>query len=222
MSVSLTIVGAAAVLIGVAVYLTRRAQQQRSVALQEMAERLGWGFHEQAALSSVPDLKRFELFRQGSHRKLRDLLTSPAGDPRAVVFDFSYRISSGKSSHTVSQTVFYATSDKLRLPSFSLRPEKFLHRVGSFLGYQDIDLERRPEFSRMFLLRGDNEGSVRVAFTDAVVDLLERRPGMCAAGDGGELLFWRPGALAKPEEVRALIENGFELSNRFAGDRQNA
>jgi hypothetical protein len=206
-----------AVFAGGAVILVRRAAAERAAALRDTAARLGWGFREEVPFQMIPDLDRFELFRPGQSKKLRNLLTSPAGDPRAVLFEYSYTTSSGKSQQTHRQTVFYATSDELRLPSFSLRPENFLHRIGGAFGYQDIDLEGRPEFSRMFLLRGEDEAGVRVAFSGAVAEFFERRAGMCAAGAAHEVLFWRPGRVAKPEELELLIGDGFELARRFVG-----
>lgn len=199
--------------------LTRRATAARVAGLRETATRLGWGFREEVPFDMVPDLDRFELFGTGHSKKLRNLMTSPAGDPRGVLFEYSYTVSSGKSQQTHRQTVFYATSDALRLPSFSLRPENFLHRIAGAFGYQDIDLEGRPEFSRMFLLRGEDEAEVRAAFTDVVAEFFEARSGMCAAGAGHEVLFWRPGRLAKAEQLEELIGDGFELANRFIGPR---
>jgi len=85
------------------------------------------------------------------------------------------------------------------------------------VGYQDIDFAQREEFSRLYLLRGEDEAAVRAAFhSDALLLFLERRPGMCAAGLGHELLFWRPGRLATPDEVEQLIQEGMELAERFA------
>jgi hypothetical protein len=193
----------------------RRAAAARVVALRDVAARLGWGFHEEVLFSLIPNLDRFELFRIGRRKKLRNLMTSPAGDPRAVLFEYSYTTSHGKSQQTFRQTIFFATSDTLHLPSFSLRPENFLHRIAGAFGYHDIDLATRPEFSRMFVLRGEDEPRVRATFTDPVAEFLEAHGGMCVAGEGRELLYWRPGRLAKPEELDSLIGDGFELTGRF-------
>lgn len=206
--------------IGVAVSIVshvQRAERERSAALREAAARAGWGYRPEVKFDDVPKLDRFELFRQGRNRKLRHLLTSPAGEVRAVLFDYAYTTGGGNSQATHRQTVFYAVADGLRLPSFSLRPEHFFHKIGAKLGMQDIDLERRPEFSRMFLLRGEDESAVRDAFTETVAEFFERRPHTCAAGLGRELLFWKPSRLVKPEELEAFIEEGMALAGRFSG-----
>ena len=206
-------------LIGLVVVVIRRtnqAAQARVAALQDVADRLSWRFGEEVAFNAIPNLDRFELFRQGSSRRLKNLMTSPPGDPRAVLFDYSYVISTGKSQHTHSQTVFYATGERLALPSFSVRPENFFHRVGRMFGYQDIDIDRRPTFSEQFLLRGTDEAAVRAVFSDDVAAFFEARPGVCAAATGRELLYWRPGRLATPADIDPFIAEGFELAELFA------
>jgi hypothetical protein len=211
---------AASLAVGILVVTAKRREQQRTESVRAVAERLGWGFLEDVPFKSIPDLDRFELFRSGHSKKLKNLMTSPAGGRRAVVFEYAYTTGAGQSQSTHRQTVFYATSDSLDLPSFSLRPEHFFHRVAGAFGYQDIDIERRPEFSRLFLLRGEDEGRVRGMFSDAVAEFFERRPRTCAAGMGRELLHWRTGGRLSAEELERLITDGFGLATLFeAGPR---
>ena len=194
-----------------------RRQRERVEAFQQLAARLGWTYLEQVDFGAIPDLDRFELFDSGRAKRLGNLLTSPAGERRAILFDYRYTTGSGKSSHTHHQTVFYATSDGLDLPTFSLRPENFLHRFAQRFGYQDLDFSERPEFSRMFLLRGEDEAGLRTSFNDAVLRFFEERPGTCAAAIGDELLLWKPGKYATPEEAERLIREGDALALRFLG-----
>jgi hypothetical protein len=202
-------------LVGGIAWLTRRAQQDRIDGLRAAARRLGWGFRDEVPFEAIPDLERFELFRQGRAKKLTNLMTSPGGDPRAVVFDYTYTTGGGKSQQTHRQTVIYAVSDQLRLPTFSLRPQHFLHTIGKAFGYQDIDIEHRPTFSEMFLLRGDNEAAVRAAFNERATEFFEQRRGVCAAGTGRELLYWRAGKRAHPDEIETLMTEGLELARRM-------
>jgi hypothetical protein len=202
-----------------AVLHAKRSAQQRTEDILALAERLGWGYREDVKFEDIPKLDRFELFRQGRDRKLRHLLTSPPGEVRAVLFEYAYTTGAGNSQATYRQTVFYAVADGIDVPTFSLRPEHFFHRIGAMFGMQDINLERRPEFSRMFVLRGEDEARVRAAFTDAVAEFFERKAGTCAAGIGRELLFWKPNRVAKAAELPAFIDEGLELAARFRDDR---
>lgn len=218
MATLIAIVAGAGV-IGAFAWALHRAERSRVESLREAAARLGWGFREAVPFETIPDLTRFELFDQGRRRRLANLLTSPAGDVRAVVFDYTYVTGGGKSQQTHRQTVFYATSDALALPGFSLRPQHFLHSIGKAFGYQDIDLEAWPTFSEMFVLRGGDEAAVRAAFTGRVVEFFELRRGVCAAGAGHELLHWRAGRRVAAAELESFIATGYELAQRFSDAR---
>jgi hypothetical protein len=211
---TLLVLASGCLAVGVTV-LVRNRTVRRAHALRAFAEGLGWSFVEEVPFDAVPDLDRFELFSSGRSKKLRNLLASPPGATRALVFDYRYVTGGGKSRRTHQQTVFYATREELDLPAFSLRPEHLLHRFASLLGYQDIDFPRRPEFSMRFLLRGEDEPRIRAAFGEGVLRFFEERLRTCAGGSGSELLFWRPGSFATPEEVEQLIEDGEQLAARF-------
>jgi hypothetical protein len=112
--------------------------------------------------------------------------------------------------------VLYAVSDHLRLPTFSLRPQHFLHTIGKAFGYQDIDIEHRPTFSEMFLLRGDNEASVRAAFTSARSSSSSSAAACAPPARARELLYWRAGKRVHPDEIETLMNEGLELARRMA------
>jgi hypothetical protein len=211
-------IGAGGVLVA-AVAAVYRTEKQRTAAMQAMAARLGWTYRGEVSFETIGDLDRFELFTQGRRRKLANLVTSPAGDPRALLFDFSYTTGGGKTQSTHHQTVFYAVSDALQLPAFSLRPQHFFHSIAKAFGYQDIDLTSQPRFSEMFVLRGEDEAAVRAVFGDAVADFFESHEDVCAAATGQELLYWRAGRRAGADEIESFVKDGLELVERFSGER---
>jgi hypothetical protein len=207
-------IGAGGVMIAV-VMMVHRANDGRTEAIRATAARMGWMYRDAVPFDTIPKLDRFELFTQGRSRKLTNLMTSPAGDPRAVLFDYTYTTGGGKSQSTHRQTVFYGVSDTMDVPTFSLRPQSFFHTIAKAFGYQDIDLERRPVFSDMFLLRGDDEGRVRDAFSGAVAEFFEMHSGVCAAGVGREVLYWRPGKRVGGDDIESFVNEGMELAGRF-------
>jgi hypothetical protein len=95
---------------------------------------------------------------------------------KAAVFDYIYVTGSGKSQQTHYQTVVYLEPVNLALPMFSLRPETLFHRMLSAFGYQDIDFGQRPEFSKQYILRGQNELAIRQTFNDRVLSFFR---GLC-------------------------------------------
>ncbi|MCK4820866.1 hypothetical protein KA005_34185, partial [bacterium] len=129
-------------------------------------------------------------------------------DGRITIFDYKYTVGSGKSSHTYKQTVVYFQSDDLALPDFALRPERIFHKIGSVFGYQDIDFETSPEFSRHYLLRGVNETAIRNLFGMDVLAYFEREKSkkMCVEGNDKHLIYYKSGKLIKPEDIRIELE----------------
>jgi hypothetical protein len=196
--------------------MSRRSEARRTEEMRAVAERLGWTYRAEVAFDTIPDLDRFELFTQGRGRKLTNVMTSPGGDPRAVLFDYAYVTGGGNSQATHRQTVLYAVGDTLRLPKFSLRPQRFFHALAKAFGYQDIDLERHAAFSGMFLLRGEDVDAVRTAFGDPAVAFFERHEGVCAAGAGRELLFWKPGKRVADMDVERFVQEGLDAARLFS------
>lgn len=209
--------GIGAFVVGIVV-MSQRAAKERTESLRAAALKLGWGFRDDVPFDTIPDLDRFELFKQGHSRKLTSLMTSPAGDSRAVVFDYRYTTGGGKSQSTHRQTVFYGVSDGLSLPSFSLRPQNFFHTIAKGFGYQDIDIAERPLFSDMFVLRGRDVTAVRDMISGVVAEFFEMRSGVCASGSTHEVLFWRPGKRVEAGTLAPFIEEGFALVQTLVGN----
>ena len=118
------------------------------------------------------------------------------------------------------QSVICFQSPQLNLPKFQLRPEHFFDKIGSKLGYQDIDFESHPtavEFSKKYLLRGKDEQTIRALFTDAVLTFFAAHPDkVCVEGSDDQLIWYQPGKIIEPEDIPAFMKEGFEVFRVFA------
>ena len=132
-------------------------------------------------------------------------------------FDYSYVTGGGRSRQTHRQTVATMSLPALALPGFELRPENIFHKIGSALGFQDIDFPEAPVFSKAFLLRGAEEAAIRSAFRSGVLSFFERHQGTSAEGRGRNLVYYRASRTLKPAEVRAFLNDGRELARLFVG-----
>jgi len=101
------------------------------------------------------------------------------------------------------------------LPSFSLRPENAFHKFISALGYQDIDFGNRPEFSKLYLLRGPAEQAIRNTFNDAAFGFYEMNRGTCTDGGGNQLFVFRQAHRVAPLEAQAFINWAVGVKNLF-------
>lgn len=146
-------------------------------------------------------LKGFELFKYGNG-KIRNLCQQKSSslDTEINVFDYSYAISTGKSSVKYDQTVFFVNSKKLGLPQFYMKPEHMGHRIAAFLGWEDIDFEKYPSFSEKYHLSGENEDFIRHAFNDYVLKFFSTTSGWTIEAVNYYLIFYSHNTLV-PENV---------------------
>ncbi len=216
----------------------RKLGEQRTKKFTDFAEQMGMEFSVEDEWDIGESLSAFDLFSQ-SGVKITNVLH---GDSEQLGYgeDFEVRIlehiySSGES--TISQTVICFRSPQLSLPDFSMRPEHFFHKIGSVLGYQDIDFESHPtavEFSKKYLLRGKDEQTIRALFTDKVLTFFAAHPDVgnghlpfwhwsqyevCVEGSGDQLILYRAGIGIKPEDIPAFMKEGFEVFRLFTQER---
>jgi hypothetical protein len=202
--------------IGLAVFLViynKRKERERTQALQQLAATLGWSFAADAPLTQIAWLDRFTLFSQGRSRQIRNFMYGQAQGVKAAVFDYIYVTGSGKSQQTHYQTVVYLEPVNLALPMFSLRPETLFHRMLSAFGYQDIDFGQRPEFSKQYILRGQNELAIRQTFNDRVLSFFEGYDGTCVDAGGNQLFIYRAGQRFQPPEIEGYVGLGLQVMN---------
>ena len=211
-------VGLLLLAMGVVGYLAYRADRNRSEGMRRAAEEMGFEYAATAspgrrAPGPVPG---FHLFAQGRRPDVRNVLRGRAGGLEVSVFDYAYVTGSGKSRHTWRQTVLAFEFDDPDLPGFSLRPERWFHKVGQWLGYKDIDFDAHPKFSKQYLLRsGEREDDVRALFTDRVLEYYEAHPNVCTEASGHRLVYYRAQKRIGPAEVREFLEEGFRVLALF-------
>jgi hypothetical protein len=215
-SFPLLFIAVVVVLMVVVAVLSIRADRKRSEGLRRVADEMGFEFHPDPGEGILARYPGFHLFSQGRSRDVRNLLRGQAGGLEVSIFDYAYVTGGGKSRHTWRQSVLAFEFADADLPGFSLRPEQWFHKVGQWLGYQDIDFESHPTFSRKYLLRnGEREEAVRALFADRVLEYYEAHPNVCTEGCGGRLVYYRAQQQIGPADVRPFLEEGFEVLALF-------
>ena len=131
-----------------------------------------------------------------------------------------YMVASGQ--HADHQTVICFQSPQLNLPRFQLGPEGWGHKIGSKLGYQDIDFESHLTavgFSKKYLLRGKDEQKIRALFTDEVLAFFAGQDNVYVEGFSSHLCFYRASKLIEPEDIPAFMKEGFEVFRLFTSSQ---
>ena len=191
--------------VGGGIYYSQLLERRRTAALADVALRLGFNFLTGIPEQQLEALGTFQLFKRGHGKRARNLMRGKSGDAEVVVMDYQYTTGGGKDSHTFRQTVAIYPGAGRTLPELTLAPEHFWHRIGSLLGYQDINFEASPEFSKHYLLRGPDETAIRAAFGAEALGFFAQNLGWSVEAHGGALAVYRSGKRCKPEEFQPFV-----------------
>jgi hypothetical protein len=198
-----------------AIFVSRVRRRKRTEAFEQIAAELGLEFAPEVGESYIAGLDHFELFSKGRSKKVSNLLHGTSHDRSLAIFDYRYTIGRGKQTRTLHTTVMQVQFDGPALPHFWLRAESVWDKIASKFGSHDIDFDTHPQFSRKYLLRGDNEVAVRAVFTPTVLEYFEAHPGLNIEAWGQSLLFYRLGKHVKPDEVNDFLADGLSLLGLF-------
>ncbi|HPS77932.1 MAG TPA: hypothetical protein PLS53_07245 [Thermoanaerobaculaceae bacterium] len=204
--VILAILGFAA-LLGMIWAVSLMLERKRREELAARALEMGLHFAGDAP-GFVEAAPPFKLFGRGRGRKARNVLTGSQSGVEIALADYQYTTSSGKNSHTHRQTICLLTARGTALPQSFLRREgAVLDAIGQKLGGQDIDFPEDPDFSKAFVLQGENPEVTRRLFGAAVRMHLMRSAGTRIELEArGDALVLHRGVRAKPDELRELLQ----------------
>ena len=209
------IIGGALVFVLIIRFIMQKIARKRMLAMRTVAKQLGWTFFAEAPLTYIHDVENFPLFNEGHGKKLLNLMTGEANGIKVSVFDYEYKTGGGKNVTVHRHSVVYLEPANLNLPYFSLGPEGLLTKIGAAFGYEDIDFGQRPEFSRKFVLRGEDEPAIRRVFNDRLLSFYEGRIGMSTEAGGNQVFLYRTRQEFQPFEVQPNVGLGLELVNLF-------
>ncbi len=160
-------------------------------------------------------LDQFHLTTLGRAPLLTNLQCRKEEGTNVVSFDYQQVIGEGKARHTTRETVVCLRRPGTRLPEFAIRPSGvgWLNRdlFEVFTGPTDINFESHPQFSNHYLLRGDNEETIRRLFNTSVLDFFEQQEGLIVECCGNKLLIYRGNVTVDPDHRRPLIEEALQL-----------
>jgi hypothetical protein len=189
----------------------------REQYLRHCAGQLDWKFSPDGDKTMLKWLLDFKLFKTGGRKRIRPLIIREFDDLSfTALFDYEYTISTGKSSYTYRQTVYFRYSKQIALPYFIMVPEKWYHRIGTYFGMQDIDFTEYPVFSKNYLLQGADEYYIRHHFDHAeMVRFFDRNKKYSLEGVNYLMVLYQHNVVLKEKEMLKLVEIGNRLHNYF-------
>ena len=201
------------------VILSNRKNKERGEALEQGMMRFGLSFHADSDESAGKLLAPHPLGKCGSPKGATKVGRGNYGDHEVVIFEYTYMIHTGKSSHAVRQTVVILKNEQ-NFPDLDMGSESFFDRFKEYFGAQDIDFSSNPGFSRKYRLRGDDEYAICDLFRPQVLEYFENHDKIQLDIKGDQILIYQPGKYCKSaEDLEALLDRAVEIKNLFAGKR---
>ena len=178
--------------------------RKRSQDLATAAQQLGFTFMGDTWRGPVfhPQFKTCLL--QRTRGRPNNVMVGMCGSLETIMFDYSYR--AGKSTITQTMACF---SHNIELPSFTLKPEGILDRIGDAIVHNDIDFDSHPTFSQRYALKSPDEASTRRVFTPAVLTQLEQissEAKWSVETSGINLFIFRPGRTVSPSSLATFLQ----------------
>jgi len=190
-------------------------EKQRSASFQVLANQLNLKYEPQNDFGLIKQLSDFGLFKYGSSQKISNILIEKAFDSENYLFDYQYVVSTGKSAVRFEQTVFFVNSKQLSLPQFVQKPETFFTNLMSFLGFDDIDFVKFPEYSDKFHLKGEYEEVIRFYFSEELLQLLSDQKSFNMEAMNYYFILYHQKKLIHTSELKAFRNLGMMLYNLF-------
>lgn len=190
------------------IYLIFWLEKKRTAAWQGIAQRLGADLVPKG--STIHNRFPFDLFNKGSRRKAKNHMKWESEGVTVHLVDYQYTVYShtgrNRSSKTYKRTVCILEKEGLELPRTFLRREiKVLDWVGSKFGAQDIGFEEDPEFSKAFVVKGDEVRTPQILTHELRQHLLQNKKNFRTVEMNGNAIMLNFGKRRKPEEYSDLV-----------------
>ena len=132
------------------------------------------------------------------------------------IADVTFNEGQAFTAETFNTTLMVLKLNK-KIPVFTMEKEgmleKLFDRVIAFTGYKDIDFKMYPDFSKKFLLMGNNESEIRSFFTEEIIRFFENHQIYHLESNGEALVIFDKIKLARTDETIAFIDYGRELAS---------
>ena len=194
--------------------LSQRQKRLRSLAIDkeyQYSSQIDW---------NTIYLKKFRYFEIRPIERKYNCLKGTFKDSNVSweIADVTFNEGNAFTAETFNTTLMILNLNK-KLPTFTMEKEGVLgnifDRVMAFTGYKDIDFEMYPNFSKKFLLMGENESEIRSFFTNEIIHFFENHQIYHLESNGESLVIFDKIKLARTDETIAFIEYGKELSSLF-------
>jgi hypothetical protein len=216
-------------IVGSCIWVIKRDRELK----QAVAKDLRLQFLPQGDPQLFPLIENLPFFQYGGNRKITNLLQgkmSRRGKSIFVaIFDYQYwhgrgdtttigpsdtgiSISSERRGELQYQTVLFFYDMSLNLPAFRLRPEHVLDKAANLVGFQDLNFEQFPQFSKRYHLQTQQIAAVRNLFQPNLIQYYETLKDRIATEAQGPYLLILPSTDGR--QSRKILIGGMDIASR--------
>ena len=209
----------AGIIIGVIllrVRIVKRREKERSLILNALATEIGLEFLPAQDDELLAKMQVFSLFNKGHTREMKHVMKTKTDNVKMTLFDYAYTTASGEHHSRHTQTVVAFEHESLSLPKFTLSTEGLLNKIGAAIGFQDIDFDEHSEFSKSFVLKGEDEPAIRNFFDRDKLEFFAQRKKSYIETAHSFFIYTR-GGRKKPEQIRAFLKDGYSVYTALGG-----
>lgn len=188
----------------------------RQIRLQNLANEKNYQFTSQVDWNTSY-LKNFHFFEIRPIERKSNCIKGRFQDLNVdwEIADVTFNEGAAFTAEVFTATVMVLKLNK-ELPIFSMEKEgvfdRIFDRVMAFSGYKDIDFEMYSDFSKKFLIMGNNEQKIRSFFTHEIIHFFENHQIYHLESNGEALLIFDKVKLARTGETLDFINYGDELA----------
>jgi hypothetical protein len=212
-----------------------RRNKDRNLTWNAWATQNGFEFSPTQDDELLAKMQVFPLFNKGSKRRMNNVIKTKKDNVKMTFFVYGY--SSGGGGHSYAIVAF--EHDSLSLPKFTLRPTRGFSdeifaalenvEVGPFLKamgmpirtntiMKEIGFDQHPEFSKSFVLNGDDEPAIRNFFDREKLDFFAQRKEAGLEADHTFLIYIRElNENLKPEQIGDFLNEGYSVFTALGG-----
>lgn len=219
--ISATLIALAVLYIIIAVRGDKRRESRRQAALARVAAELGMGFtpEDDALLNQFGG---FAFYPHGDWKRVTSVMRGTIQGSPAVLFDYHVTLGSNNNRTPVQLTVAAFDLASTPLPVFEVqggRQDWVTRLLDKALADKVIDFPDDPNFTRAFLVVGDDAQAVRRYLNPGARSFLAQRTQWMLRSNSRWLLMCRLNKRPKPEDYRAFVEEALEGRLAMKGTR---
>ena len=134
------------------------------------------------------------LNRADDDYEIASVISKTRENETIYIFDFvftsKYSDKSSANRPSVIRAAF-VTFERKTLFEFAVLPEGLWEKTKQLFGAQDVDFEEYPEFSKKYVLKGEDEAMIRERFPKKLIQALENKQGIFIEGRENCLLVYK-------------------------------